>query len=116
LPVKMRLRRMGAKHQPSYRIVIADSRSPRDGRYIDQVGFYNPLTNPAIISLDQGKAVQWLSKGAQPTEVVSILLRKFDIDTVAARKGDAQPASKAGENEVTKTVDPAEIPVEESSE
>jgi small subunit ribosomal protein S16 len=115
LSVKMRLRRMGAKHQPSYRIVIADSRSPRDGRYIDQVGFYNPLTNPATIRLDQTKAVQWLSKGAQPTEVVSILLRKFDIDTVAARKGKVQVPAGATEPEETKTVDAAEIPVEEGS-
>src|SRR5437588_3715154 len=103
MSVKIRLRRMGAKHQPSYRIVIADSRSPRDGRYIDQVGFYNPLTNPATISLDQNKAVQWLSKGAQPTEVVSILLQKFDIDTVAARKGQEAVPALAPETEATKT-------------
>ena len=93
MPVKMRLRRMGAKHQPSYRIVIADSRSPRDGRYIDQVGFYNPLTNPATITIDQEKAKNWLRKGAQPTETVLILLRKFDIDPVAVRKGTVSAPS-----------------------
>src|SRR4051812_12027345 len=87
MPVKMRLRRMGAKHQPSYRIVVADSRSPRDGRYIDQVGFYNPRTEPATITFDQTKAIDWLHKGAQPTETVAILLRKFDIDPGNARKG-----------------------------
>lgn len=79
MSVKLRLRRMGAKHQPSYRIVVADSRSPRDGRYIDQVGFYNPLTNPATINIDQEKAVDWLRRGAEPTETVAILLKKADV-------------------------------------
>ena len=72
MPVKIRLRRMGAKHQPSYRIVVADSRSPRDGRYIDQVGFYDPLPNPAVITIDADKAKDWLRRGAQPTETVEI--------------------------------------------
>ena len=85
--VKIRLRRMGAKHQPSYRIVVADSRSPRDGRYIDQVGFYNPLTNPATITIDQEKAVDWLRRGAQPTDTVAILLAKVDINPGVVRGG-----------------------------
>src|SRR5437588_6955648 len=89
MSVKIRLRRMGAKHQPSYRIIIADSRSPRDGRYIDQVGFYNPRTNPATITLDREKAADWLRKGAQPTETVEILLRKFNLDISDIRKGGA---------------------------
>ena len=92
MTVKMRLRRMGAKHQPSYRIVIADSRSPRDGRYIDQVGFYNPLTNPATITMNQEKAIDWLRQGAQPTDPVVHLLRKFDIKPEVVRKGDAAPS------------------------
>jgi small subunit ribosomal protein S16 len=87
----MRLRRMGAKHQPSYRIVIADSRSPRDGRFIDQVGFYNPRTEPATISLNREKAADWLRKGAQPTETVEILLKKFQINPVEIRKGAPLP-------------------------
>jgi small subunit ribosomal protein S16 len=95
----MRLRRMGAKHQPSYRIVVADSRSPRDGRYIDQVGFYNPLTNPATIRLDREKAREWLRKGAQPTETVSVLLRKFDITTDRAPQGESPQASPGEESE-----------------
>jgi small subunit ribosomal protein S16 len=86
---------MGAKHQPSYRIVVADSMSPRDGRYIDQVGFYNPLTNPATITLNQEKAIDWLRKGAQPTDTVVALLRKFDIDPVTARKGQTPVAAGA---------------------
>lgn len=91
MAVKMRLRRMGAKHQPSYRIVVADSRSPRDGRYIDQVGFYNPRTNPATITLNREKAADWLRKGAQPTETVEILLKKFAINPVEIRKGAPLP-------------------------
>lgn len=87
---------MGAKHQPSYRIVVADSRSPRDGRYIDQVGFYNPRTNPATITLDREKAADWLRKGAQPTETVEILLRKFNMDIGDIRRGGTlQPAPSA---------------------
>jgi small subunit ribosomal protein S16 len=95
----MRLRRMGAKHQPSYRIVVADSRSPRDGRYIDQVGFYNPLTNPAEIRLDRDKAIEWLRKGAQPSETVAILLGKFDIDPTAVRKGEVTTAAGTSPSE-----------------
>lgn len=116
MSVKMRLRRMGAKHQPSYRIVIADSRSPRDGRYIDQVGFYNPLTNPAIVTMNQEKAIDWLRRGAEPTETVEILLKKFDITPETARKGTLQPA--AG---VTTTPDdmremaPGEVPSPEEA-
>jgi small subunit ribosomal protein S16 len=81
---------MGAKHQPSYRIVVADSRSPRDGRYLDQVGFYNPRTEPATITIDEAKAIDWLRKGAEPTETVEILLKKRDIDPVVVRKSGKQ--------------------------
>src|SRR5436305_6289630 len=94
LAVKIRLRRMGAKHQPSYRIVVADSRSPRDGRYIDQVGFYNPLTNPATITINQDKTKDWLKRGAQPTDTVEKLFSKFDIVPSQVRKGQ-QPAPSA---------------------
>lgn len=87
MPVKIRLRRVGAKHQPSYRIVVADSRSPRNGRYLDQVGFYNPLTNPATITINQDKAVDWLRRGAQPTDTVLKLLSKFNIEPGEVRKG-----------------------------
>lgn len=89
MPVKIRLRRVGAKHQPSYRIVVADSRSPRSGRYLDQVGFYNPLTNPATITVNTERAVEWLRRGAQPTDTVVKLLSKFNIEPAAVRKGEA---------------------------
>jgi len=79
MAVKMRLRRVGAKKAPSYRVVVADSRSPRDGRFIEQIGFYNPMTNPAEIKIDAEKAQKWLANGAQPTETVRSLLKKTEI-------------------------------------
>ena len=79
MAVKMRLRRMGAKKAPFYRVIVADERSPRDGRFIDEIGYYNPLTNPAEIKIDAEKAEKWLSNGAQPTETVKSLLRKSGI-------------------------------------
>lgn len=79
MAVKIRLRRMGAKKNPFYRIVVADSRYPRDGRFIEEIGHYNPLTDPAEIKIDAEKANAWLAKGAQPTETVKSLLKKSDI-------------------------------------
>ena len=79
MAVKMRLKRVGAKKQPSYRVVIADSRSPRDGRFIEQIGFYNPLSNPVDIRIDAEKAQKWLACGAQPTETAKSLLKKTEI-------------------------------------
>ena len=77
--VKMRLRRMGAKKAPFYRVVVADSRYPRDGRFIEEIGYYNPLTEPAEVKIDADKAKAWLGKGAQPTETVKDLLKKSGI-------------------------------------
>ena len=79
MAVKMRLRRMGAKKAPFYRVIVADSRSPRDGRFIEEIGYYNPLTNPAEIKIDAEKAKKWLGNGAQPTETVKSLLKKNGI-------------------------------------
>ncbi|MBQ3018599.1 MAG: 30S ribosomal protein S16 [Clostridia bacterium] len=79
MAVKMRLRRMGAKKAPFYRVVVADERSPRDGKFIDEIGYYNPLTNPAEIKINAEKAEKWLSNGAQPTETVKSLLKKSGI-------------------------------------
>ena len=75
----MRLTRMGAKKAPFYRVIVADSRSPRDGRFIEEIGYYNPLTNPVEIKIDAEKAKQWLGNGAQPTETVKALLKKSGI-------------------------------------
>ena len=77
--VKIRLRRMGAKKAPSYRIVVADSRYPRDGRFIEEIGFYNPMTNPAEVKVDAEKAKKWIVNGAQPTETVRDLLKKSGV-------------------------------------
>lgn len=73
--VKIRLKRIGAKKKPFYRIVVADARSPRDGKFIEQIGTYNPLTNPSEIVVDTEKAKKWLSTGAQPTDTVKKLLK-----------------------------------------
>lgn len=75
MPVKIRLQRKGRKKQPFYHIVVADARAPRDGRFIEQIGVYNPMTKPATISLDIDKAYQWLRNGAQPTETTKAIFR-----------------------------------------
>jgi len=77
--VKIRLRRMGRRNRPFYRVVVADSRSPRDGKFIEIIGHYNPLTDPATVSIDGEKALKWLSYGAQPTDTVRSLLGKLGI-------------------------------------
>ena len=74
--VKIRLRRMGAKKAPFYRIVVADSRYPRDGRFIEEIGFYNPTVNPSELKVDVERAQAWIKTGAQPTETVKALLKK----------------------------------------
>jgi small subunit ribosomal protein S16 len=72
--VKLRLRRMGKKGQPTYRVVVADARAPRDGRFIEAIGRYNPRTEPSIVEIDEEKALEWLRRGAQPSEAVAKLL------------------------------------------
>jgi small subunit ribosomal protein S16 len=85
--VKIRLTRMGAKKSPFYRIVVADSRSPRDGKVIESIGYYNPITDPAEVKIDVEKAKDWLKKGAQPTDTVKALLIK-----AGAMEKPAKPA------------------------
>ena len=79
MAVKMRLKRMGAKKAPFYRVVVADSRSPRDGKFIENIGTYNPLTTPAEIKINEELALEWLSKGAVPTDTVKNILSKAGI-------------------------------------
>jgi len=76
MAVRIRLRRVGAKKEPFYRVVVADSRYPRDGRFIEELGYYNPLTNPAQIKIDREKAEKWIANGAQPTDTVKSLLKQ----------------------------------------
>lgn len=81
MSVKIRMRRMGSKRKPFYRIVVADSRMPRDGRFIEEVGYYNPLTNPDEVKLEEDKIFEWLEKGAQPSDTVRSLLSKSGLMT-----------------------------------
>ena len=77
--VKIRLKRLGAHKKPFYRVVVADSRKPRDGKFIEEIGYYNPLTDPVDIKIDEEKAKKWLATGAQPTDTVKSLFKKSGI-------------------------------------
>ena len=79
MAVKIRLRRMGAKKAPFYRIVVADSRYPRDGRFIEEIGYYDPTKNPSVIKVDAEKAKKWISNGAQPTDTVKAILKSNNV-------------------------------------
>ncbi|MDO5519451.1 MAG: 30S ribosomal protein S16 [bacterium] len=79
MAVKMRLKRMGSKKAPFYRIIVADSRAPRDGKFIDQIGTYDPTVEPSAFNVDEEKAKQWLANGAQPTDTVNKLLKNAGI-------------------------------------
>lgn len=78
--VKIRLKRIGAKKAPFYRVVVSDSRSPRDGRFIEEIGTYNPLVEPSEIKIDTDRAVEWIKKGAQPTDTVKSLLKRVGLN------------------------------------
>ena len=94
MAVKLRLKRMGAKKRPFYRIVAADSRSPRDGRFIEQVGYYNPIEEPAVIKIDEELAMKWLKNGAIPTDTVRNLfskqgiMKKFHEEKMSKKDGE----------------------------
>ena len=90
MAVKIRLRRMGTHKRPFYRVIVADARSPRNGRFIEEIGYYNPLTEPKQVKIDEEKAVKWLMTGAQPTEVVKKLFSKNGI----TEKFEAAKSSK----------------------
>ena len=79
MAVKIRLRRMGAKKSPFYRIVVADSRFPRDGRFIEEIGYYNPMEEPSVVKVDPEQARKWLQNGAQPTDTVKALFKKHGV-------------------------------------
>ena len=79
MAVKIRLTRIGAKKAPFYRVVVADGRYPRDGRFIEEIGYYNPMTDPVEVKIDAEKAKKWIGNGAQPTETVKALLKKSEI-------------------------------------
>ena len=79
MPVKIRLKRMGMKKKPFYRVVVADNRTPRDGRFIEEIGYYDPMTEPSTIKIDAEAAKKWLGVGAQPTDTARVLLKKSGI-------------------------------------
>ena len=79
MAVKIRLRRMGAKKSPFYRIVVADSRYPRDGRFIEEIGYYNPMVEPKVVKVDPENAEEWIANGAQPTDTVRVLFKKHGV-------------------------------------
>jgi small subunit ribosomal protein S16 len=95
--VKLRLMRMGKKKQPTYRVVAADSRSPRDGRFIEIVGTYEPRAEPSVVKLDQAKVQKWLSQGAQPTETVAKLIKIAALEGGGGAAG-ADPGDTAAAN------------------
>lgn len=116
MAVKMRLMRMGKKKSPSYRVVVVDGRSPRDGRYIEQIGRYDPRQDPSLVEIDNERATDWLSKGAQPTEAVEKLLNiSGAISTMKVRTGQIHtvgaipeaPATEDAVLEAAPTVDEA---------
>lgn len=87
MATKIRLKRMGAKKAPFYRIVVADSRSPRDGRFIEEIGYYDPLKKPSVIKVDKEKALDWLKKGAQPSDTVKSLFKQAGVMEKAVGEG-----------------------------
>lgn len=90
MAVKIRLRRMGAKKNPFYRIIVADSRTPRDGRFIEEIGYYNPLTEPKTVKIDNEKAMAWLSNGAKPTDTVNRLFKENGVYDKAENHEDGE--------------------------
>jgi len=100
--VKIRLRRVGAKKKPSYRLVVADSRAPRNGVFIDVIGHYNPLTNPETIVIDEEKASVWLKQGAQPTDIAARLLAKAHIIVEPEAKKEKSKTSVAAKPKASK--------------
>ena len=106
MAVKIRLRRMGAKKKPFYRIIVADSRSPRDGRFIEEIGTYDPLKDPSEIRVDEEKALKWLSVGAQPTDIVKTLFKRIGL-------GEEE---KPEEKKVAKVFKASDSPDEEKAE
>jgi small subunit ribosomal protein S16 len=102
MSVKIRLKRMGAKKRPFYRIVVADSRAPRDGRFIDSLGYYNPCVEPADVKIDSDRAKLWLGRGAQPTETANALLKKQGVLEASSAPAPAKEEAPAPKKKRTK--------------
>ena len=122
--VKIRLMRMGAKKRPFFRVVVADSRSPRDGRFIENIGKYHPLEHPSLIEIDEERAMHWLQNGAQPTQPVRVLLEKTGVwdrfqggpgTPVPPPPDEEKPSKKAQAAVEEEGEEPAEPPAEEAA-
>ncbi len=133
--VKIRLMRMGAKKRPFYRVVVADARSPRDGRFIENIGKYHPLSHPSVIDIDEERALHWLRAGAQPSNPVRVLFQKSGIWSrftgeapseppatpqaeaaeVAAEASESAPATEAVASSAAAAAEPAEEPASEET-
>jgi len=120
--VKIRLRRVGSKKQPSFRVVVADSRAPRDGRFIEEIGFYNPRTEPETLRIDEERALHWLKVGAQPTDSAARLLRtwgtmdRFERLKQGESLEDLLAEAEGAKEEEAEEAPPAEEPEEKSEE
>lgn len=112
--VKIRLRRVGAKNKPMYRIVVADSRSPRDGAFIEIIGHYNPLTDPESLTIDKDKASKWLGYGARPTVTVARLLSKSDVEIPTKLKPKLSGKLKAGKSKSKKSTTETQTTIKET--
>ena len=121
MPVKIRLTRMGKKKQPSYRVVVVDSRKPRDGAYIEQIGRYDPRAEPSLVEIDNERALDWLQKGAQPTERAKKLLEisgawtRFAIDRGEIHTVGTSPAPEPEPEAVAEAPEAEEAPVKEET-
>lgn len=100
MAVKIRLRRMGSKKNPFYRIVVADSRSPRDGKFIEELGYYNPLTEPTTFKVDNEKANEWIKKGAKPTDTVNRLFSNHDVYSLKEEKTEVEKEESTNEEDL----------------
>lgn len=100
MAVKIRMKRIGSKKKPFYRIVVADSRSPRDGRFIEEIGYYNPISNPKQFKVDSEKAVKWISTGAKPTETVAKLFKTYNVTEQVEEKVEVAEETTEEKSEV----------------
>lgn len=117
MAVKIRLKRMGAKKKPFYRIIVADARSSRDGKFIEELGYYNPLTDPSEIKVDVEKAQKWIANGAQPTDTVRALLKKAGVEKLpASPKAPKAPKSPKAPKAAVEAEAEAAVEVAEATE
>ena len=114
--LRIRLRRVGKKKQPSYRIVVADSRSPRDGAFVERIGHYDPLIDPPAVTLNKERALEWLSRGAKPSDAVQRIFKWQRLFEDEASEGEETPVMEVSETEATEAEDVANVAEEETAQ